>query len=83
MATATLLRSTIDDLVTIGPFSPAPTARTEKQPINDVDVKALKRDLSKKLKGEVRFDRGSIGMYATDSSNFREIPIGVVIPKTT
>jgi hypothetical protein len=42
----------------------------------------LKRDLAKTIEGEVRFDQGSIGLYATDSSNFREIPRGVVIPKT-
>ncbi|MGC1870378.1 MAG: FAD-binding and (Fe-S)-binding domain-containing protein [Acidobacteriaceae bacterium] len=48
----------------------------------EVDVKALKRELSRNVKGEVRFDQGSLGLYATDSSNFREIPIGVVIPRT-
>lgn len=47
------------------------------------DLKALHQELSKNIEGEVRFDRGSIGLYATDSSNFREIPLGVVIPKTT
>ena len=30
----------------------------------------------------MRFDAGSKALYATDSSNFRQIPIGVVIPKT-
>ncbi|HEU6448730.1 MAG TPA: FAD-binding and (Fe-S)-binding domain-containing protein [Verrucomicrobiae bacterium] len=47
-----------------------------------VDVRALERDLKKNLQGEVRFDRASIGLYATDSSNFREVPLGVVVPKT-
>ncbi len=31
----------------------------------------------------MRFDNGSRALYATDSSNYRQIPIGVVIPKTT
>jgi len=31
---------------------------------------------------EVRFDKGSLAMYSTDASNYRQIPIGVVIPKT-
>jgi FAD/FMN-containing dehydrogenase len=47
-----------------------------------VDIKALKRDLSKKIEGEVRFDAASIALYATDSSNFREPPLGVVVPRT-
>ncbi|MGQ0561118.1 MAG: FAD-binding and (Fe-S)-binding domain-containing protein [Gemmatimonadota bacterium] len=34
------------------------------------------------LAGEVRFDDGSRALYATDSSNYRQVPIGVVIPKT-
>lgn len=43
-------------------------------------------ELAKKLKsvvrGEVRFDAGSRALYSTDSSNYRQIPIGVVVPKT-
>jgi FAD/FMN-containing dehydrogenase/Fe-S oxidoreductase len=30
----------------------------------------------------VRFDKGSRGAYATDASNYRQVPIGVVIPRT-
>lgn len=47
-----------------------------------VDVRALQRDLARALEGEVRFDRGSRGLYATDASNFRQVPIGVVVPKS-
>ncbi len=47
-----------------------------------VDVEALIRDLSSKIQGEVRFDDGSRALYATDGSNYRQTPIGVVIPKT-
>jgi FAD/FMN-containing dehydrogenase/Fe-S oxidoreductase len=32
--------------------------------------------------GEVRFDAGSRGAYSTDASNFRQVPIGVVVPRT-
>src|SRR5690348_14367132 len=32
--------------------------------------------------GEVRFDVGSRALYATDASNYRQVPIGVVIPKS-
>jgi FAD/FMN-containing dehydrogenase/Fe-S oxidoreductase len=33
------------------------------------------------VRGEVRFDVGSRALYATDASNYRQVPIGVVIPK--
>ncbi|HEX3570148.1 MAG TPA: FAD-binding and (Fe-S)-binding domain-containing protein [Acidobacteriaceae bacterium] len=33
------------------------------------------------IRGEVRFDDGSRAMYATDASNYRQVPIGVVIPR--
>ena len=33
------------------------------------------------VRGEVRFDRGSRALYATDGSNYRQIPIGLVLPR--
>ncbi|MGN6478178.1 MAG: FAD-binding oxidoreductase, partial [Flavipsychrobacter sp.] len=45
-----------------------------------VDIDALEQELKKAIKGEVRFDEGSRALYSTDSSNYRQIPIGVVIP---
>ena len=48
----------------------------------NIDVDRLHEELSHEIEGEVRFDRATIGLYATDSSNFREIPIGVVIPRS-
>jgi FAD/FMN-containing dehydrogenase/Fe-S oxidoreductase len=47
-----------------------------------IDVRALRRRLEQKLEGEVRFDAGSKALYATDASNYRQVPLGVVIPKT-
>jgi FAD/FMN-containing dehydrogenase/Fe-S oxidoreductase len=41
----------------------------------------LKRGLEREVRGEVRFDRGSRAMYATDASNYRQIPIGLVVPR--
>ena len=41
----------------------------------------LASDLRRELRGEVRFDAGSRALYATDSSNYRQVPIGVVIPR--
>ena len=40
----------------------------------------LERDLRSAIRGEVRFDDGSRALYATDASNYRQPPIGVVIP---
>ncbi|HXV28578.1 MAG TPA: FAD-binding and (Fe-S)-binding domain-containing protein [bacterium] len=42
---------------------------------------AIEEILRKKINGEVRFDAGSRALYATDASNYRQIPIGVVIPR--
>src|SRR3954464_4442141 len=46
-----------------------------------VDVAALEAELRRQLDGEVRFDAGSRALYATDGSNYRQVPIGVVIPR--
>jgi FAD/FMN-containing dehydrogenase/Fe-S oxidoreductase len=41
----------------------------------------LAADLRRAMRGEVRFDRGSRALYATDGSNYRQVPIGVVLPR--
>ncbi|MEU7045609.1 FAD-linked oxidase C-terminal domain-containing protein [Streptomyces varsoviensis] len=46
-----------------------------------LDVRALERALRARVRGEVRFDAGSRGAYATDASNYRQVPIGVVVPR--
>ncbi len=47
----------------------------------NVDAAGLAAELRTKLRGEVRFDDGSRALYATDGSNYRQVPIGVVIPR--
>ena len=47
----------------------------------DIDVGALESELRRNLRGEVRFDDSDRALYSTDSSNYRQIPIGVVIPR--
>jgi len=47
-----------------------------------IDVEGLAKALRSSLDGEVRFDNGSRALYATDGSNYRQVPIGVVIPRT-
>lgn len=41
----------------------------------------LASDLRRAIRGEVRFDAGSRALYATDASNYRQVPIGVVVPR--
>ena len=43
---------------------------------------ALAEALRERVDGEVRFDAGSRAVYATDASNYRHPPIGVVVPRT-
>ena len=45
-----------------------------------VDLSLAAR-LKKAIDGEVRFDTGSRAMYSADASNYRQVPIGVVIPR--
>ncbi len=47
----------------------------------DVDVAGLEAELRASVRGEVRFDTSTRAMYATDASNYRQVPIGLVIPK--
>jgi FAD/FMN-containing dehydrogenase/Fe-S oxidoreductase len=46
-----------------------------------VDASALAAALRRHLRGEVRFDKGSRALYATDGSSYRQVPIGVVVPR--
>lgn len=61
--------------------TPADT-RFETNESRGVDVKGLEAELSERIAGEVRFDAGSRSLYSTDGSNYRQIPIGVVLPRT-
>jgi len=53
---------------------------TQSPPVH-VDAPALEAALRRHLRGEVRFDSGTRALYATDGSNYRQIPIGIVIPR--
>jgi FAD/FMN-containing dehydrogenase/Fe-S oxidoreductase len=44
-------------------------------------VRGLEAELRRTIAGEVRFDAGSRALYATDGSNYRQVPIGVVVPR--
>jgi FAD/FMN-containing dehydrogenase/Fe-S oxidoreductase len=43
---------------------------------------ALAGKLRRVTAAEVKFDGGSRAMYATDASNYRQVPIGVVLPRS-
>src|SRR6266576_2578622 len=47
-----------------------------------VDDRPLASVLRARIAGEVRFDSSSRALYATDGSSYRQVPIGVVIPRT-
>ncbi len=46
-----------------------------------VDASGLAQSLRASIQGDVRFDNGSRALYATDGSNYRQVPIGVVLPR--
>ncbi len=41
----------------------------------------LEKALTAAVRGDVRFDAQTKALYATDASNYRQVPIGVVFPK--
>src|SRR5262245_34550930 len=43
---------------------------------------ALRAALSGETRGEVRFDAGARAAYSADASNYRQVPIGVVLPRS-
>lgn len=60
---------------------PLPLSSHAKPVDSFPEVLALENDLRRMLRGEVRFDRGSRALYATDGSNYRQIPIGLVVAR--
>src|SRR5678809_150012 len=46
-----------------------------------IDLNRLAAVLRSRVRGEVRFDDGDRALYSTDASNYRQIPIGVVVPR--
>jgi len=58
--------------------TPRRTTKTTAQ----VDAQALAAELRNIIKGEVRFNDGSRALYSAGGANYRQVPIGVVIPKS-
>jgi hypothetical protein len=77
-------------MATTGPHSsshnlfslvPLPLSSHGKPVDSFLQASELEAELKRKVRGEVRFDRGSRALYATDASNYRQVPIGLVIPQ--
>ncbi len=47
----------------------------------ELDVRGLARYLRERMGGEVRFDPGARALYSTAAANYRQVPIGVVVPR--
>ena len=58
----------------------APGDEVDRSGVDEATRQALARDLRAALRGDVLFDGATRAVYATDSSNYRQIPLGVVYP---
>ena len=73
----------------MAPASPFPilqsaSAHSLKHPHESFSAaRQLEARLRATVRGEVRFDAASRALYSTDSSNYRQVPIGLVIPRDT
>jgi len=47
----------------------------------EIDTAKLAQTLRERVRGEVRFEAGDKALYSTDASNYRQVPIGVVLPR--
>src|SRR5579863_7988525 len=63
------------------PSPPLPLSSHAKPVDSFGQASELENELKSVVRGEVRFDRGSRALYATDGSNYRQIPIGLVVPR--
>ena len=62
-------------------LTPLPLSSHGKPVDSFAQAAELENELKRAVKGEVRFDRGSRALYAADGSNYRQIPIGLVVPR--
>src|SRR5881394_2384669 len=64
------------------PTKPDPRAATPPVSTEEVDVRSLEHELRRSTEAEVRFTAGDRALYSTGGSNYRMLPIGVVIPRS-
>jgi FAD/FMN-containing dehydrogenase/Fe-S oxidoreductase len=85
MSTDVEIKNSGKSLVTIQTKAPPTQLRDRLQTGTTktltVDVAGLETELRQHLRGEVRFKSADRGMYASDASNYRMIPLGVILPR--
>ncbi len=64
------------------PAKTAPGIRMRPVAADEVDARRLEHDLRASIKGEVRFSAGDRALYSATGANYRQLPIGIVIPRT-
>src|SRR5919204_69010 len=64
------------------PAKPDPRAATPPVGSVVVDVRSLEHELGRSTEAEIRFTDGDRAIYSTGGSNYRQLPIGVVIPRS-
>ncbi len=61
---------------------PAPSGQEQLHPHEFFSERhELEAELRKSVRGEIRFGSGARALYATDGSNYRQLPIGIVLPR--
>ena len=64
------------------PTKTDPRFRTPPRARLRLDRQRLERELRGHVEGEVRFSPGDRGLYSATGANYRQLPVGVVIPRT-
>jgi FAD/FMN-containing dehydrogenase/Fe-S oxidoreductase len=58
------------------------TAPERERQVTGGELGKLARALASRVDGEIRFDAGTRAAYAHDGSNYRQVPAGVVVPRS-
>ena len=66
---------------TLHSIEPLPPSSHAKPVESFSQAAELEHELKRIVRGEVRFDRGSRALYVSDASNYRQFPIGLVVPR--
>ena len=61
-------------------MSGEPGSQVDASRVSEAGRNELGAALSNAVRGEVRFDAATRAVYASDSSNYRQVPLGVVFP---
>src|SRR5438067_948200 len=72
------------DMSTLKVIQPLDTVRGRAigSAVSEKEARELEHELHRRVEGEVRFDIGTRAIYAVDGSNYRQVPIGAVIPRS-